>query len=68
MDLVLRIRDVEAFSYKAEIKIIDFVPLCLIVLIVSDGTKNYETAAYGWFFLILCYQAPAQARHLQKIH
>ena len=31
-----RIRDVEAFWYKTEIKIIYFVPLCLIVLIVSD--------------------------------
>ena len=31
-----RIRDVEAFWYKTEIKIIHFVPLCLIVLIVSD--------------------------------
>ena len=31
-----RIRDLEAFWYKTEIKIIYFVPLCLIVLIVSD--------------------------------
>ena len=31
-----RIRDVEAFWYKTEIKIIYFVPLCLIVLIVPD--------------------------------
>ena len=31
-----RIRDVEAFWYKTEMKIIYFVPLCLIVLIVSD--------------------------------
>ena len=31
-----RIRDVEAFWCKTEIKIIYFVPLCLIVLIVSD--------------------------------
>ena len=31
-----RIRDVEAFRYKTEIKIIYFVPLCLILLIVSD--------------------------------
>ena len=37
--LVTRIRDVEAFWYKTEIKIIYFVPLCLILLIlliVSD--------------------------------
>ena len=31
------IRDVEAFWYKTEIKIIYFMPLCLIVLIVSDS-------------------------------
>ena len=31
-----RIRNVEAFWYKTEIKIIYFVPLCLILLIVSD--------------------------------
>ena len=31
-----KIRDVEVFWYKTEIKIIYFVPLCLIVLIVSD--------------------------------
>ena len=31
-----RIGDVEAFRYKTEVKIIYFVPLCLIVLTVSD--------------------------------
>ena len=31
-----RIRDVEVFWYKTEIKVIHFVLLCLIVLIVSD--------------------------------
>ena len=31
-----RIRDVEAFWYKTEIKIICFVQLCLIALIVCD--------------------------------
>ena len=31
-----RIWGVEAFWYKTEIKIIYFMPLCLIVLIVSD--------------------------------
>ena len=34
--LVSRIRDVEAFWYKTELKIIHIVPLCLILLIVSD--------------------------------
>ena len=34
--LVSRIQNVEAFWYKTEIKIIYFVPLWLIVLIVSD--------------------------------
>ena len=32
-----RIRYVEVFLYKTEIKIIYFVPFCLIVLIVSDS-------------------------------
>ena len=31
-----RIRDVEAFWYKTVMKIIYYVPMCLIVLIVSD--------------------------------
>ena len=33
-----RIRDVDAFWYKTEIKIIYFVQLCLIALIVCDLT------------------------------
>ena len=39
-----RIQDVEVFWYKTEIKIIYFVPLCLIVLIVSDCIRyNQKT-------------------------
>ena len=60
-----RIRDVEAFWYKTEIKIIYFVQLCLIALIVCDSivypgpkylifkTKNrliYFSEEGGWFF------------------
>jgi hypothetical protein len=36
VQLKKKIRDVESFIYKTEIKIIYFVPLCLIVLTVSD--------------------------------
>jgi hypothetical protein len=39
--LVSRIRDVEAFWYKTEIKIIYFVPLCLILLVVSDCIHSF---------------------------
>ena len=68
-----RIRDVEAFWYKREIKIIYFVQLCLIVWFTLTlnfwylKLKNgliYFSEDGGWFFLILCYHA----RHLQQIH
>ena len=63
-----RIRDVEAFWYKTEIKIIYFVQLCLIALIVCDcmvypdpkflifKTKKHPQFFYeagGWFFFDL---------------
>ena len=37
-----RIQYVEAFWYKTEIEIICFVPLCLIVLIVSNCMVKYQ--------------------------
>ena len=70
-----RIRDMEAFWYKTEIKIIYFVPLCLIVFnfMVYPDPKFliFKTKKRPHFFLrleadffILCYHA----RHLQQIH
>ena len=58
--LVSRIRDVEAFWYKREIKIIYFVPLCLILLIVSDCIVflNIKNLGFGWTTAI---------RHNQKL-
>ena len=41
--LCSRIRDVEAFWYKTEIKIIYFVPMCFIMLIVSDCMIYHDT-------------------------
>ena len=66
-----RIRDVDVFWYKTEIKSVYFLQLCFIALIVCDfmvypdpkcfifKTKNgliYFSEDEGWFFLILCYR------------
>ena len=66
------IRDVEAFWYKTEIKIIYFLPLCLIVwftltpnfLYLKLKMASFFSEVRGWVFLVLCYHA----RHLQQIH
>ena len=70
-----RIRDVEAFWYKTEIKIIYFLPLfdCVWSYMVYPDPKFliFKTKKCPCFFLrleaffsILCYRA----RHLQQIH
>ena len=70
-----RIRDVEAFWYKTEIKIIYFVQLCLILcdcmvypdpkffIFKTKKRTHFLPEVRGWFF-ILCYHA----RHLQQIY
>ena len=39
--------DVEAFLYKTEIKTIYLVPMCLIVLIVSDQKSSIKNLGSG---------------------
>ena len=73
--LASRIRDVESFWYKTEIKIIYFVPLCLIVfdrmvhpdpkfLIFKTKKRPHIFSEVRDCFFILCYHA----RHFLKIH